>query len=452
MNVDKTLSAAAGLRNKILAQCTLEDAKLLLDAEKGGQSRPEVLTMLTDRISSFENAGAKAVKAKKTGKKIEAKVEAPVPEAPVVKVKKSAKKAEPAAEPAAEAKAPKKSPKAQKVTSAGAADLASAVDGATAITGAPAPEVEAPAVETPEAPIAEAPITEALAVEVAPAAPKRGRPAKAPTMPEATTRAKAKKAAKAAKVETKPAKAAKAPKLAKPELPEGWHRSLAELGFTPEQATSLQRSPKSVNTILQYAVPASMVFVLPSGGARILVNRMPADHAYLTCEGAPAPKVKAPRAKEAAGKKAKAPRATPSSKRAATLATTGQHLRRVFTEEEVDSLPRRIPEVAHCVVPGCEVRADNYEDIKRLFGVRVMENKEGVKFLRHQPRCKPHRGKSGVGIPSQRRRKHAAAVAALDVAKGKNAKGGKGKAPRKSGTSTSLPPVGSIAATVLGQG
>lgn len=451
MNIDKTLGAAAGLRNKILAQCTLEDAKLLLDAEKGGQSRPEVLTMLNDRISSFENAGAKVVKAKKAGKKAEAKVEAPTPEASATKAKKNAKKAE----PAVEAKAPKKAPKAPKVTSAGAADLASAADGAMATTEAPAPEVEAPAVEAPEASITEAPITEAPAGEVAPAASKRGRPAKAPTMPEATTRAKAKNTAKAAKAEAKPAKAAKAPKLAKPELPEGWQASLIALDFTDEQATSLQRSPKSVNTILQYAIPASMVFVLPSGGARILVNRMPADHAYLTREGAPAPKVKAPKVKEAPGKKVKAPRTTPSSKRAATLATTGQHLRRVFTEEEVDSLPRRIPEVAHCVVPGCEVHADNYEDIKRLFGVRVMENKEGVKFLRHQPRCKPHRGKSGVGVPSQRRRKHAAAVAAPEAAKGKNAKnakGGKDKAPRKGGAATSLPPVGSIAATVLGQG
>lgn len=449
MNIDKTLGAAAGLRNKILAQCTLEDAKLLLDAEKDGQSRPEVLTMLNDRISSFESAGAKVVKAKKAGKKAEAKVEAPTPEASATRAKKNAKKAEPAGEAKVEAKAPKKATKTQKVTSAGATDLASAVDGATATTEAPASEVEAPAVETP---VAEAPIVEAPAAEAAPAAIKRGRPAKAPTMPEATTRAKAKNTAKAAKVEAKPAKAAKAPKLAKPELPEGWQASLVALDFTDEQATSLQRSPKSVNTILQYAIPASMVFVLPSGGARILVNRMSADHAYLTREGAPAPKVKAPKVKEAPGKKVKAPRTTPSSKRAATLATTGQHLRRVFTEEEVDSLPRRIPEVAHCVVPGCEVHADNYEDIKRLFGVRVMENKEGVKFLRHQPRCKPHRGKSGVGIPSQRRRKHAAAVAAPEVAKGKNAKGGKGKAPRKGGAATSLPPVGSIAATVLGQG
>jgi hypothetical protein len=153
---------------------------------------------------------------------------------------------------------------------------------------------------------AAAPVSTGKAPPAAPAA--KGSAAKPPVKPASMVKREAEAAAKPVKeVKVKEPKAPKAPKAPEVVINPNFEVELAALEFTAPQVTKLKNSPKSVNTIIDNAIPASAVMILPNGGARILDSKLPAGHAYLTREGAPEPKVKA--VKEPKAKVAKAPTA-----------------------------------------------------------------------------------------------------------------------------------------------
>ena len=120
-----------------------------------------------------------------------------------------------------------------------------------------------------------------------PKSPQSSPPVAAPTMPPAVANAR-----KEAAQKTQPkASQAAAPKAEVVALPDDYEVKLAALGANTAQISKLARSPKSVKLVIDNNIPMEAVNILFHGGCTIMDKKLPADHPYLSRDGAPAPQV-----------------------------------------------------------------------------------------------------------------------------------------------------------------